>query len=406
VTAAAPAGAPVILDIALHPAQMQVMRSSARFKVVACGRRFGKTFFAVNWLIYRAGSRAGIHWWVAPRHDQTDVAWRWFTEALPPELVEVNRTKKTARLWNGSLLGFKTASDPDALRSEGLDSVVVDEAAFVKSGAWISALRPALADKRGHALLIGTFNGENWFYDLYQRGQDADHPEWESWRFPSSANPFLDPEEIEEARRTMPRAEFEQEFLANPLVYVGAVFDGESVQAASERGRELAWREDLPTYAGLDWGYTNPTALEVCQESAEGRVHWVDERTWTAVELNARCAEIVEVCRRYGVRMICADAAGATENRTLAQALGAARLKTKVQPVPFGKWKDAGIQVRRYYLEQGMEAIGPKCRELLANTKRYRYQENRDEVVKEDDHTVDAATAFYATRLKALGRRG
>jgi hypothetical protein len=79
------ASAPVVLDLALHDAQMEVWTSPARFKVVACGRRFGKTFLGVNMLIASAGEKPGsIHWWIAPVYDQTDVAFRFFTEAVPP----------------------------------------------------------------------------------------------------------------------------------------------------------------------------------------------------------------------------------------------------------------------------------------------------------------------------------
>lgn len=389
---------PIVLDVALHDAQLEVWNSPARFRVVACGRRFGKTFLGVNELIKAAGSKPGsINWWIAPRYDQTDVALRFFTEALPPELMSMNRTKKTALLWNGSIVGFKTANDPDALRSEGLDFVVLDEAAFQKEDVWPAAIRPALADKQGSALLIGTFDGENWFYDLYQRGQAGEDPEWESWRFPSSANPFLDPAEIEEARRTTTKAVFEQEWLANPLIYVGAVFDGETLQKAINRRLRNG-----EVYAGLDWGYTNMTALEVCTEDVEGRVSWFSEHTWTAVELNERCRAIAAICRELGIIRIYADAAGKDENVTLAQTLREHGLQTAVTPVPFNAFKESGIQTRRFYLERDLESIGPKCPVLKAHSKRYRFKEGKDEVEKKDDHAVDAVTAFYASRRGIL----
>jgi hypothetical protein len=390
--------APVVLKVALHDAQLEVWNSSARFKVVACGRRFGKTFLAVNTLISAAGSKPGsINWWVAPRYDQTDVALRFFTEALPRELVDINLTKKTARLWNGSLVGFKTAKDPDSLRSEGLDLVVLDEAAFQDERVWPEALRPALADKKGRAMLIGTFDGENWFYDLYQRGQSEEDPELESWRFPSSANPFLDPREIEAARKSTTRAVFEQEWLANPLIYAGAVFDGARLQAATERPARLG-----VAYAGLDWGYAAPTVLEVCTEDPEGYVSWIYERLWFATELNERCKAITEACKRFDVQVLYTDAAGATENRTLAETLKAQGARTKLTPVPFGKFKESAIETRRYYLERGLEVLGRDCPVLIKHSKKYRYKEGKEEVEKKDDHAVDAATAFYASRRGVL----
>lgn len=405
---------PIRIRVKLHPAQLEVWESDARFKVVACGRRFGKTFLAVNMLIAKAAKNPGsICWWVAPQLNQTDVAFRFFKEAMPSAHVSINKTKKEAVLWNKSLVVFKTADNPDALRSEGLDFVALDEAAYQKSDVWPAAIRPALADKKGEAVLIGTFDGENYFYDLYVRGQNREeYKEWESWRFPSSANPFLDPAEIDEARCTTPEAEFEQEWEANPLVYVGAVFPGKDLVRSTERGLATGgvWRSDISTYAGLDWGYTNETALEVCQEDAEGRVSWIEEHTWTATELNVRCREIVEVCRQLNIEGIWADAAGADENATLALHLRNAGLRTVVQGVPFGApvkrsrgskkatFKDAGISTRRYYLERDLENLGPKCPKLIRDSKRYRYKEDTDEILKKDDHTVDAATAFYTSR--------
>ena len=187
---------------------------------------------------------------------------------------------------------------------------------------------PALADKKGDAFFFSTFDGENWFYDLYELGQSAEHPDWMSWRFPTIANPFIDPLEIETARATTPKAEFEQEFEANPLVYVGAVFPGEKVQQATER---LAVIRDDCLFAGLDWGYTNATAFEVCQEDTEGRVAWFDERSWVATQLDTRVDSIVDLARRYQLEAIYADAAGATENAKLGDALDRAGLQNSLR---------------------------------------------------------------------------
>jgi hypothetical protein len=284
-----------------------------------------------------------------------------------------------------------------------LDYLVIDEAAFVAADRWYSELRPTLAVKNGGALFISTFDGENWFFDMYQRGQDAEQAEWESWRKVSSENPYFSDEELEEARRTTPKAEFEQEYMANPLVYVGAVFPGEDVQKATERGTKIE-RQDLPTFGGLDWGYSNPTALLINQETAEGAVQWLMERLWVAVELNVRCEAIADECEAYGVGVLACDAAGATEIRTLAETFKRRGIKTKIQPVPFGRFKQAGIDARRWYLETNSESIASECKTFISDTKRYRYKEGEDTVIKQDDHTVDAATSFYAMRSRRLAK--
>ena len=394
------------LDVELHPGQKAVHESPARFKVVACGRRWGKTKYGGLVCLFgdehdSRGAVAGYAvWWVAPDYPRATIGWREI-KGLARQIpgAAIREAERRIEFASGGFVQVKSAHVADALRGEGLDRLVIDEAAFMSEERWSSELRPALADRQGSALLLSTFNGENYFYDLYEIGQSEGEPEWESWRQPTSANPHIAPEEIEAARRLMPAAEFAQEFEANPLVYVGAVFPGEKVQEAVDRGAATEWDEDAETFAGLDWGYTNATAFCVCQESAaSGRVSWLAERLWVATQLETRVASIVEMCREREIVAIYADAAGADENAALAEALQVAGLDTVVVPVPFGKFKVGGIKARRWYLEQGLEDLGARCPELIRTTKRYRYKEGSEDVEKVDDHPVDAATAFYASR--------
>ncbi len=386
-----------------HPGQREIHDSKARFRVVACGRQWGKSRYAASWSLQKAVA-GGRGWWVAPDAIVADIGWeiiRKLSSQVPGAVIQ-DSYPRTVTFPSGGWLQVKGAHLPGKLRGRTLDFLVVDEAAFIQSGdRWNSELRPTLAIKGGEALFVSTFNGENWFYDLYERGQDPAYPEWESWRKPSTENPYFPDSELELARATTPKAEFEQEYLANPLVYVGAVFPGEKVQQATER--PLRWREDLPTFAGLDWGYTNATAFEVCQEDAEGHVSWLDERSWVATQLDTRISGIVELCREKRIEAIYADAAGATENAALADALERAELRTGLVGVPFGKWKDTGIKVRRWYLENDLESMGaPLVPELIRTTKRYRYKEGSEDVEKVDDHPVDASIAFYASRRTKL----
>lgn len=386
----------------LHAGQREVYESPARFKVVACGRQWGKSRLGSVWVLERMLRGKG-GWWVAPDANVARIGWE-LLKGLARQIpgVEIAESIRIIRLPSGGWVQVKGAHNEGKLRGVTLDFLVVDEAAFIPSAdRWNSELRPTLAVKNGEALFISTFDGENWFYDLYELGQ-GDDDEWESWRKPSTENPFFPDEELERARRTTPEAEFEQEYMANPLVYVGSVFSGECVQSSAERGHGSTWREDIATYAGLDWGYTNATALEVCQEDAEGRIAWLGEKLWVATSLDTRVSGIVEICRMRGVEAIFADAAGRTENEALSAALFDAELPTVVQPVPFGKYKQAGIKTRRWYLERGMESMSPDCSELIRTTKRYRYKEGTEDPVKIDDHPVDASIAFFASRSNVL----
>lgn len=211
-----------------HPAQMEFHNSKARFRILAAGRRFGKSIAAVNEAIkYGVTHAKSIIWIVAPVYSQAMINWRWFKHFLPRELVkEVHLTEKYIELVNGSSIWIKSGDNPDTLRGEGIDFLVIDEAALVRKDVWEEALRPALSDKRGKAVFISTPAGHNWFFDLWTRGQDKAFSEYQSWRLPTSVNPYIQYEEIQEAQRSLPELVFRQEYLAEFLSDVGAVFRG------------------------------------------------------------------------------------------------------------------------------------------------------------------------------------
>lgn len=122
----------------------------------------------------------------------------------------------------GGMVGVRSADNPDSLRGEGLDFCVMDEAAYIAPEAWSEALRPALSDRLGRALFISTPRGRNWFFDVYNRAAGDD--EWQSFQYPTSANPFIAPSEIEAARRELPEIIFRQEYEAQFVDSEGAVF--------------------------------------------------------------------------------------------------------------------------------------------------------------------------------------
>lgn len=409
----------------LHPAQQEIFESKARFKVVAAGRRFGKTMLAgIMCLVVAMSVPDAVVMWVSPSHRQSKKAMRWmlrWLRQIPRELWDANRTdQEIFILGNGSIIQFVSAERFDNLRGDGLTFVVLDEAAKIPQEAWNDVLRPTLADTGGSAMFIGTFKGENWFYDLWRRAMDpASSPEWEGWKLPTSENPYIPESEIEQMRRDMTHEEFEQEIMCSPITYQGAVFPGERLNAAWDAGQHFEIQmvqigdEGRPVLlqpeAGLDWGW-NVTAFEVCAELPNGQIVWLDEDVFKRVELNEKCHAIAELCLKHRIACIYADAAGADENVTLAKILEELGAPTVVQPVPFNAYKRAGILARSYYLERGMEVITPLCSQLKADSMAYHYDKDRSgsqlndlKPAKGNDHTVDAATAFYASRASDLG---
>jgi predicted phage terminase large subunit-like protein len=208
----------------LHRAQAEIVASPARFKVISCGRRFGKTRLAVLVSIAEM-LRGGSVMWVAPSFDKAMIGWRLFeelTEQMP--VCSIHRAEHRITAKNGGWLAVYSADSEGGIRGEGASLVVVDEAAYIRDleRLWEQELRPALTDRRGRAVFISTPRGVNYFYKLYQMA-DNDQ-DWQSWQLPSSANPFLDPAEIEAARRSLPALVFRQEYLAEFVQLAGTMF--------------------------------------------------------------------------------------------------------------------------------------------------------------------------------------
>jgi predicted phage terminase large subunit-like protein len=202
---------------------MEIAQSDARFRVVCCGRRFGKTRLAVL-LSLAEMLQGGAVLWTAPTHDKAMIGWRLFEE-LAAQIPGVVVQRGSGRIERGvGWISVRSADSKGGLRGEGLSLIVVDEAAHIRDleRIWQKELRPSLADREGGALFISTPSGFNFFYDLFRT---ADHnADWRSWQLPSSANPFLDPAEIEAARNELPALVFRQEFCAEFVQLSGAMF--------------------------------------------------------------------------------------------------------------------------------------------------------------------------------------
>ncbi len=251
----------------LHPGQREILESDARFKMLACGRRWGKTRLGAAMCIGAAitGQRA---WWVAPSYKVARVGWRliYRLAAQMPGAI-IRRGDLTVRFGTGEV-AVRSADNPDSLRGEGLDFVVIDECAFIGESAWSEALRPALSDRQGAAMFISTPSGRNWFWRLWQRGTHG-HNDYKSWRFPTAANPYIVASEIEAARLSLPDSVFRQEYLAEFLENEGAVFRniGNCINAPmppkSHAGHRLV--------AGIDWAkHKDFTAISIgCSQCRE-----------------------------------------------------------------------------------------------------------------------------------------
>ena len=207
----------------LHERQKEVAESGARFKVCAAGRRFGKSRLG-SALCVSEGLKGGRAWWVAPSYPVAMVGWRMIkklSQRIPG--VKIKQGDYMVEFPLGGEVRVRSADNPNSLRGEGLDLVVLDECAFMKEETWNEAIRPALSDRLGKAVFISTPKGRNWFWHLYQHGINGEEG-WRSWQLPTSSNPFIQASEIEAAKRDLPEMIFRQEYLAEFIDDSGGVF--------------------------------------------------------------------------------------------------------------------------------------------------------------------------------------
>ncbi|MEK6883597.1 MAG: terminase large subunit [Nanoarchaeota archaeon] len=222
-----------------HEFQKKVHESNARFEVLDCGRRWGKSTYAAMEALFYMMKPNQVIWVVAPNYELANKVFReiyWKAHKKLPEFIvssSMSRQLQAIKFITGSILIAKSADNPVSLLGEGLDYLIIDEAGRVKKEVWQEALRPTLTDKQGKALFISTPRGKNWFYDLFKLGQ-GEREDHKSWQFPTSTNPYISKEEIEQARETLPRLIFQQEYEAEFLSEEDQFFPQELVDSCIE----------------------------------------------------------------------------------------------------------------------------------------------------------------------------
>jgi len=238
-----------------HEAQARVLAEASRFNVMVCGRRFGKTMLGIE-----RASRAALGGypvgWFAPSYKDSAEAWREIKRTLAGVMAHRNEQEKRFELVTGGVIEVWTLMDPDSGRGRKYKRVIVDEAAKIAKleEAWTETLRPTLADYRGDAWFLSTPKGRNYFWRLFNMA--AEYEDWRAWQLPTAANPFIHPDEIEDARRQLPQSAFAQEYLAEFTDDAGAVFRNvrgcvdESLNDAQPKAGGLY-------FGGLDWAQQN-----------------------------------------------------------------------------------------------------------------------------------------------------
>src|SRR5215471_20743380 len=263
------------LEFFPHPGQRQMLSSPARFFVADCGRRWGKSLAGPHKNVPKMLlKKPTLGWIVAPTYDLGEKEFRVFWNILMERMrVPVDKTKtyystrtKSFRIttsW-GSSVEVRSAEHPESLVGEGLDWVIMAEAAKLKQSHWEKYIRPTLADKRGSADFVSTPEGFNWFYNAFMDGKNPDLPDWDSIQSPTWQNTVMfpggrqDPEIVAIEKTTPSKEVFDQEYGADFTSFAGRIYSefDEGYHVISGYRFNPSW----PNYLAFDFGLRNVTA--------------------------------------------------------------------------------------------------------------------------------------------------
>lgn len=208
----------------LHDGQIQVAQSNARFKVLAAGRRWGKTRLGV-WLCLEQAWRGKRAWWIAPTYAMALEGWKDLRNIGVEFGTIIKESEKTIITPTGGMVSIKSSDNPDRLRGAGLDFVVLDECAFMKENVWAEVVRPTLTERRGGALFISTPKGYNWFSKLFDNAEKLE--DWDRWQLPSQTNPFVPLDELAIAKQEIGSFLYSQEYDAQFVELSGGLFNNQ-----------------------------------------------------------------------------------------------------------------------------------------------------------------------------------
>jgi hypothetical protein len=239
-----------------HPVQKQILAEMARYNVVACGRRIGKTELAKDRLLEPALKGFPVAYF-CPTYKMLTPVWKALVNLCAPITASKSEQEHSITLTTGGVIDCWSLDSADSTRGRKYKRAIIDEAAMVPNleNAWTAVIRPTLTDYAGDADFYSTPKGFNYFHQLWSLGQDPLKPNWKSWKFPTRMNPTLPEGEVDEAREMLPASIFSQEYEAEFIDDASAVFRG---VIAAATAKEQEQREKHHTYViGVDLARQN-----------------------------------------------------------------------------------------------------------------------------------------------------
>lgn len=393
-------------------AQASIHSSLARFRIPTCGRRWGKSLSAGHEMSAYMFTPESRYWIVGPSYRLAEKEFRVVYDDLIRKLGMRSQVKASYNVQQGqmrieipkinTILEVVSAERADSLVGEGLDGVIMSEAALHKQSTWSQYIEPALSDKRGWAIFPSTPRGYNWYQGLWQLGQDSTFTDYESWRFPTWTNTAMYPggredEEIKRIESTVSKPYFLQEYAAEFTAFEGQIYeDFDPAVHITKVDFNSAWKN----FWTLDFGYVDPlVCLDVAVDASDRIIIW---REYMVSGLPTyEHGQILKARKNpegFHLDGMFGDPRGADEIATLAKSLG------HVEANGVG-WVQ-GIEAIRQALKIRADGtpgliIDESCVNLIRQMEQLRYAESRDgrnSTEKQhdyDDHGPDALRYFF-----------
>lgn len=348
-----------------------------RFVCAALSRRLGKTYIAniIAQLVLLVPNCNVLI--MSPNFSLSSISFeiqRKLIGSFDLEVEKNNLKDKVVELSNGSSVRMGSISTVDSCVGRSYNLIIFDEAALGADGeeAWNVSLRPTLDRPNSKAIFISTPRGKNnWFSNFFQRGYSEQYPEWCSLKADYTENPRMSVKDVESAKASMSRAEFEQEYMANFSVY-----EGQILQVKPEHIVDFEMEGGVEFFAGLDPGYRDPTAFIVlAYKPMSDSFHIVDEYLEAEATTLGHVEKFRELISKWNIDSIFIDSAAAQFAGDLAYIYDIATIKGKKEVLP-------GIARVQSLLEQGRLLIDSRCRETLAAFDQYQWDQ-RETLTKE-----------------------
>jgi len=261
------------MDWTIDATRKEILNDKTRYKILSCGRRWGKSYFSILFLLSKPLKRNERRWIVFPTYRQAKmVSWSILKDIFAKKDVSINETELSITFDNGAKIELKGADKPDSLRGVSTTMVVMDEYSYMKENVWGEIIQPTLAETKGNALFVGTPTGvQNHFYDLFVKGQSKGG-DYKSWQFTTLDGGFISEEEVENAKKNLDKRTFEQEYLASFLTAANRAaynFSRDIHCKVMDKSPRMFW--------GIDFGVASyMTAILMCENTA-GEVYVFDE---------------------------------------------------------------------------------------------------------------------------------